>query len=98
MQILPLDAQHTVFGESFVIFRFGPDNDALLQDVVSTEHLKSDFSVEGERETYLHRLAFQILVGASLDPASSRALILETAESHWSGVTSRGVVREDGTA
>lgn len=98
LQILPLDVQHTVFGESFVIFRFGPDNDALLQDVVSTEHLKSDFSVEGERETYLHRLAFQILVGASLDPASSRALILETAESHWSGVTSRGVVREDGTA
>jgi transcriptional regulator with XRE-family HTH domain len=85
LQILPLDAQHTIFGESFVIFRFGPDNDAMLQDVVSTEHLKNDFSVEGERETYLHRLAFQILVGASLDPASSRALILETAESHWSG-------------
>ncbi len=92
LQILPLDAQHTVFGESFVIFRFGPDNDAMLRDVVSTEHLKNDFSVEGERETYLHRLAFQYLVGASLDPVSSRALILETAESHWSGVTSRRVV------
>jgi transcriptional regulator with XRE-family HTH domain len=92
LQILPLDAQHTVFGESFVIFRFGPDGDAMLQDVVSTEHLKNDFSVEGERETYLQRLAFQILVGASLDPASSRALILETAESHWSEVASRGVV------
>src|SRR5450755_967426 len=91
LQILPLDAQHTVFGESFVIFRFGPDNDAMLQDVVSAEHLRSDFSVEGERETYLHRLAFQLLVGASLDPASSRALILETAESHWSGVKSHGV-------
>ena len=26
----------------------------------------------------------------SLDPASSRALILETAESHWSGARSRG--------
>jgi transcriptional regulator with XRE-family HTH domain len=98
LQILPLDAQHTVFGESFVIFRFGPDNDAMYQDVVSAEHLKDAFSVESERETYLHRLAFQILVGASLDPASSRALILETAESHWSGVTSRGVACEDGTA
>jgi transcriptional regulator with XRE-family HTH domain len=85
LQILPLDAQHTVFGESFVIFRFGPDNDAMLQDVVSAEHLRNDFSVEGERETYLHRIAFQMLVGASLDPASSRALILKTAESHWSG-------------
>jgi transcriptional regulator with XRE-family HTH domain len=89
LRILPLDAQHKVFGESFVIFRFGPDNDAMLRDVVSTEHLKNDFSVEGERETYLHRLAFEILVGASLDPAASRALIVETAESHWSGVTSQ---------
>jgi hypothetical protein len=85
LRILPLDAQRTVFGESFVIFSYGPDNDAMLQDVVSAEHLKADFSVQGERETYLHRLAFQILVDASLDPASSRALILKTAESHWSG-------------
>src|SRR5215467_11504037 len=85
LQILPLDTQHTVFGESFVIFRFGPDADAILQDVVSAEHLKNDFSVEGERETYLHRLAFQVLVGAARDPASSRELVLETAESYWSG-------------
>ncbi len=85
LQILPLGAQHTVFGESFVIFRFGPDKDAMLQDVVSTEHLRNDFSLEGERETYLHRIAFQMLAGASLDPASSRALILETVDSHWSG-------------
>jgi transcriptional regulator with XRE-family HTH domain len=98
LQILPLNAQHAVFGESFVIFRFGPENDAMIKDVVSTEHLKNDFSVEGERETYLHRLAFQILVGAALDPASSRALILETAESRWSGTTFRGVGSEDGTA
>ncbi len=84
LQILPLDAQHTVFGESFVIFRFGPDNVAMLQDVVSTEHLRNDFSLEGEQETYLHRLAFQMLAGASLDPPSSRRLILETAKAHWS--------------
>jgi len=85
LHILPLDAQHTVFGESFVIFRFGPDSDAMLQDVVSTEHLQTGFSLEGERETFLHRIAFQMLVSASLDPASSRALILDTAETHWSG-------------
>jgi transcriptional regulator with XRE-family HTH domain len=83
LRILSLDAQHSVFGESFVIFRFGPDNDAILQDVVSAEHLKNAFSVEGERETYLHRIAFQTIVAASLDPADSRALILDTAESHW---------------
>ena len=85
LQILPLNAQHTVFGESFVIFGFGEDSDAMLQDVVSTEHLRSGFTLEGERETYLHRIAFQMLAQASLDPAASRALILETAESHWSG-------------
>ena len=85
VQILPLDAQHTVFGESFVLFRFGTDNDAMLHDVVSAEHLRSGFSVEGERETYLHRIAFQMLVEGSLDPASSRELVLEVARSHWSG-------------
>jgi hypothetical protein len=83
LQILPLDAQHRVFGESFVIFGFGADSDAMLQDVVSTEHLRSGFSLEGERETYLHRIAFEMLTEASLDPAESRALIVETAESHW---------------
>ena len=85
LQILPLDAQHTVFGESFVIFSFGPDDDAALRDVVSAEHLRNDFSLEGERETYLHKIAFQRLADTSLDPASSKALILDAAETHWSG-------------
>jgi transcriptional regulator with XRE-family HTH domain len=85
LQILPLDSEHTVFGESYVIFRFGPDNDAMLHDVVSAEHLKDGFSVEGERETYLHRIAFQMLADSALDPAASKALILQTAESLWSG-------------
>ena len=85
LQILPLDAQHTVFGESFVIFSFVVDSDAALQEVVSTEQLKSGFTLEGERETYLHRIAFQMLADAALGPAASRTLILQTAESHWSG-------------
>jgi transcriptional regulator with XRE-family HTH domain len=89
LQILPLDGQHTVFGESFVIFGFGADSDAMLQDVVSAEHLNSGFTLEGERETYLHRIAFQMLAEASLDPAASKALILETAESHWSPARAR---------
>jgi transcriptional regulator with XRE-family HTH domain len=84
MRILPLSAQHTVFGESFVIFGFGEDSAAMLQDVVSTEQLRSGFTLEGERETYLHRIAFQMLAEASLDPVASKALILQTAQSHWS--------------
>ena len=92
LQVLPLDAQHTVFGESFVILSFGSDGAAMLQDVVSTEHLRHGSSLEGERDTYLHRIAFQMLAETSLDPASSRALILETAESHWSGARARSRV------
>lgn len=86
LRILPLDAQHTVFVESFVIFGFvGPDNDAILQDVVSAELLRNAFSVEGEKETHLHRIAFQRLVDASLDEAASRDLILKTAKSYGPG-------------
>jgi hypothetical protein len=33
----------------------------------------------------LHRIAFQMLTGASLDPEASKELVLKTAESHWSG-------------
>jgi transcriptional regulator with XRE-family HTH domain len=87
LQVLPLDGQHRVFGESFVIFGFGADTDAMLQDVVSTEHMRGGFTLEGERETYLHRIAFETLAESALDPEASKALILETAESRWSGVT-----------
>jgi len=83
LHILPLDAQHTVVGESFVIFGFGNESDPLLQDVVSTEQMRSGFIVEGERETYLHRVAFQMLEFAALDPSTSKTLILETAEDLW---------------
>ena len=61
----------------------------MLQDVVSTEHLRSGFTLEGERETYLHRIAFQMIAQASLDPVESGPSFLETAESHWSGAKQR---------
>jgi transcriptional regulator with XRE-family HTH domain len=89
LQILPLGVPHTVLGESFVIFGFGTDSDATLQEVVSTEQLRSGFTLEGEQETYLHQIAFQTLAEAALDPVASRALILETAESHWSSANLR---------
>ena len=85
VQVLPLDAQHSVFGESFVIFDFAVDGNAITQEVVSTETMKGGFILEAERETYLHRIAFQVLADAALDPAASRDLILQTAESYWSG-------------
>jgi len=84
LYVLPLEAGHPVFAGSFVIFGFGSDSDAMLQDVVWMEHLRNDFSLEGEKETYLHRLGFELIIGAALDPADSKALILQTLETRWS--------------
>ena len=61
------------------------DGDAVLQDVVSTEQMRSGFILEGERETHLHRVAFRTLTEAALSPADSKQLILDTAESRWVG-------------
>src|ERR1700759_2478575 len=89
LRILPLGAAHTVFGDSFVIFGFGADSDPMLQDVVSTEQLLSSHTLEGERETYLHRIAFQMLSDAALDAKESREFILEMAERFWSDTRRR---------
>lgn len=92
VQILPFDVDHPVTAESFIVISFGrlnpddPTAGALLHDVVSTETLKRDFYVDGESETHLHSVAFEILSGESLDPGASKALILETANSLWHGV------------
>lgn len=85
MQILPLAGAHTVIGESFVLFSFEAGGDAVLQDVVSTEHMRSGFILEGERETHLHRVAFRTLTETALSPADSKQLILDAAESYWTG-------------
>jgi transcriptional regulator with XRE-family HTH domain len=89
IRVLPLDAQHTVLGPAFVIFHFVADTGGILQDVVASEQLKTVFTVEDEQEAYLHRLVFQSLVSAALDPAESREQIVETAELCWSTPSSR---------
>jgi transcriptional regulator with XRE-family HTH domain len=84
IRILPLDADHTVVGESFVVFGFGAgEAEAVLQDVVATEQMRSGFILEGERETYLHRIAYQMLAASCLDPADSKARLVKAADS-WS--------------
>ncbi len=85
LRILPLRAPHPVSAESFVIFSFGPKDDAILHDVVAAEALKTSFYIENQQETYLHLLVFNTLLEAALDTAASRDLIIQTAESHWSG-------------
>jgi transcriptional regulator with XRE-family HTH domain len=83
LRILPLRTPHPVSAESFVIFSFGPKNDAILHDVVAAEGLKDSFYVEDQQETYLHRLVFNTLLEATLDADASRDLIIRTAESYW---------------
>jgi transcriptional regulator with XRE-family HTH domain len=83
LRVRPLGVKHSVFADSFVIFRFGPDGDAILHDVVATEGLRAAFYVEGEQETFLHRVVFNMLRDESLDVAESKKLILQTADSLW---------------
>ncbi|MGI9006749.1 MAG: helix-turn-helix domain-containing protein [Streptosporangiaceae bacterium] len=85
LRIFPLDKQHTIYGESFVIFGFGSDSGgAVLQDVVTSELLRNLYAVESERETHLHRIAYRHLFETALDPQESRELISEIAKSAWS--------------
>ena len=74
-----------MIGESFVLFGFEADGDAVLQDVVATEQMRSGFIIEGERETHLHRVAFRALTEVALSPADSKQMILDLAESLWNG-------------
>jgi transcriptional regulator with XRE-family HTH domain len=71
IHVLPLATQRPVNTGSFVLLRFG----GLLPDVVAMDHLTGGCFVEGERDTYLYRLAFQTLADAALDPAASRSLL-----------------------
>jgi transcriptional regulator with XRE-family HTH domain len=83
LRILPLGVEHAVVTDSFVLFRFGPEHDAILPDVVATEGLIASFRVEGQQETFLHRIVFDMLLGASLDEAQSKELIIQIADSYW---------------
>jgi transcriptional regulator with XRE-family HTH domain len=85
IRILPLRAPHPVSAESFVIFRFGPQGDAILHDVVVAEGLKESFYIEDRQQTYLHQLVFDTLLETALDADASRDLIIQTAENYWRG-------------
>ena len=84
LRVFPLGREAPVFSASFQVFGFSPIYETgRLGDVVSTESVGSYLYVEGETDTYLHRLFFQAMADASLSPADSRHLILQTAERVW---------------
>lgn len=83
IRILPFNVNHALSVDSFAILRFDNADEAALPDVVSVEHLRGEFHVEGDKEAHEFLLAFRHLAGASLDPGDSRELLLITAEQAW---------------
>jgi transcriptional regulator with XRE-family HTH domain len=84
LRILPLSRERLAVN-SFTILGFNPMGEiGGLRDVVNTESaVGSDLYVEGETDTYYHRLMFQSLVDASFSPLESYELIERTAERVW---------------
>jgi transcriptional regulator with XRE-family HTH domain len=84
LRVLPLSRQRLV-ANSFTIFGFNPIGETGgLRDVVNTEStVGSDLYVEGETDTYFHRLVFQSQLDASVSPHESQVLIREIAEQRW---------------
>jgi transcriptional regulator with XRE-family HTH domain len=83
IRILPFKTNHGPAVDSFSILQFGKAHETALHDVVSLEHLSSEFHVEGDTDTYIFRLAFNHLAGKSLSPPESRELILATSVQSW---------------
>jgi transcriptional regulator with XRE-family HTH domain len=85
LRVLPLADDRAILGDSFVIFSFADGGEtAMLHDVVSIDSVvRSELYVEGETDTFLHRLVFQSLVDSSLSPEASQELIQRTAERVW---------------
>lgn len=84
LRVLPLNKER-IAANSFTILGFNATGETGgLRDVVNTESVVgSDLYVEGETDTYFHRLVFQDLVNTSLSPTESLALIQQTAERLW---------------
>lgn len=84
LRVLSLRAERAMTPDSFVIFSFGePGEAAKLHDVVSIDGVaKSELYVEGETDTFFHRLVFESLRTSSLSPEDSIELI-RRIEQAW---------------
>jgi transcriptional regulator with XRE-family HTH domain len=84
LRILPIQSETSLKADSFVVFGFGLEREtSKLSDVVSTEGVTHQLSIEGETDTYLFRLIFRAFVRAALSPDDSRELILQTVQRQW---------------
>lgn len=80
VRVLPLQTLRPVITASFELLQFGRGHEAILHDVVTTEHLQSDLHFEGEADTHQYRLAFAALSNAALNPEETRELIRTTSQ------------------
>jgi transcriptional regulator with XRE-family HTH domain len=86
VRVRPLRRGTGLMASSFVLFGFSPlEGSSAFGDVVSTETLGTGeaLSVEGESDTFQHRLLFDALFEASLSPQESRDRVRKIAESVW---------------
>jgi hypothetical protein len=83
VRVLPLNARHLVFCESFTIFGYGPEGDALFPDVVAYELLNNSLTRHGENDADRYRRAFGVLSDAALSTAASRDRIVSAASRLW---------------
>jgi transcriptional regulator with XRE-family HTH domain len=85
LRIYRLDSEDAALATgAFSYMQFAYVHDVPFHDIVSIEHLEGSYNLEDEDQTYRYRMAFEYLVSRSLDPAESRAVILEAADGAWS--------------
>ena len=84
VRIYPLGGDYPLLATTgFSYMQFPQVHEVPLHDIVSVEHLEGDYDLEDEEETFKYRVAFEYLIGRSLDPVQSRSLISAIASDVW---------------
>ena len=89
VHVLPMDAFHPILTGSFTYMQFAGAEDVTFDDVVTVEHLATNYYIEGEEDTYQYRLAFERLVAESLETQKSMELISRHAQNLDRAITER---------
>ncbi len=82
LRVLPLDAFHPVVAGAFNLLQFGQVHDVGYHDIAYLEHFTGSLYIEAERETFQYKQGFERLCESSLDPSSSRDVIVK-AKTAW---------------
>jgi len=84
IRIYPLDWDYPPLPTgAFSYMQFPEAHDVPLHDIVSIELHEGTQDIEDEEQTYRYRVAFEYLLGRSLDPDQSRSLVTATASELW---------------